>query len=263
MKKLHWLERPLKLWQERISAGCAVKKFTLIELLIVIAIIGILASLLLPSLRNARNKAYDAVCLSNQKQIGILIAAYTNSNDEMLPNHRIGNRSYIEFIEDEPTPDLYRCPRNPVWTYSDGSTVTAKTDTVNERLHLSSYGYNGWWLGLAEYKAGVNGQPMGRNYMFVSDSKSPSDLIVTSDTKPIKSGSNYMWGCSIWYIFRRHSTFDKVEGAYGAHGSKDKFSSILYLDGHVGKEIADDINLNSDFSTKWNPDIDRWPTQYD
>ena len=61
------------------------RSFTLLELLIVIAIIGILLSLLLPSLFKARKKAELAVCLSNQKQIGTAMLAYIVSNDAFYP----------------------------------------------------------------------------------------------------------------------------------------------------------------------------------
>ena len=53
--------------------------FTLIELLVVISIIGILTSILLPSLSNARYAARNALCKNNQKQI--LIAEYVYSDD--------------------------------------------------------------------------------------------------------------------------------------------------------------------------------------
>jgi prepilin-type N-terminal cleavage/methylation domain-containing protein len=61
------------------------KPFTLIELLIVIAIIGILVTLLLPSLGKARRKAMIAGCLSNHKQINIGNQLYLKNNNGRFP----------------------------------------------------------------------------------------------------------------------------------------------------------------------------------
>ena len=62
-----------------------IKPFTLIELLVVVAIIGILSSLLLPSLGKARDKGKAAVCKNNQKQLAIAFSMYMDDNDGMAP----------------------------------------------------------------------------------------------------------------------------------------------------------------------------------
>lgn len=62
------------------------RAFTLIELLVVIAIISILAAILFPVFAKAREKARQAQCESNMRQIGLAIMQYTQDNDSGYPN---------------------------------------------------------------------------------------------------------------------------------------------------------------------------------
>jgi prepilin-type N-terminal cleavage/methylation domain-containing protein/prepilin-type processing-associated H-X9-DG protein len=61
------------------------RAFTLIELLVVIAIIAILAALLLPALSAAKQKAAQAACLNNQKQLGTGMMMYVDDNSGGFP----------------------------------------------------------------------------------------------------------------------------------------------------------------------------------
>jgi prepilin-type N-terminal cleavage/methylation domain-containing protein len=72
------------------------KKFTLLELLVVVAIIGILASILLPSLSQARLKGYQAVCSSNLRQLGIATQLYVTTNNGWY----MGNWKDSEWVDD-------------------------------------------------------------------------------------------------------------------------------------------------------------------
>lgn len=69
----------------RVSRG-----FTLIELLVVVAIIAILAALLVPSLRKAREQALDTACRYNLRQVGTGMYAYVQDNDYMMPPTKVG-----------------------------------------------------------------------------------------------------------------------------------------------------------------------------
>src|SRR5262249_16930339 len=59
--------------------------FTLVELLVVLAIISVLASLLLPALAAARNRSHQAYCLNNIKQLNLATLVYSDDSGDKLP----------------------------------------------------------------------------------------------------------------------------------------------------------------------------------
>jgi prepilin-type processing-associated H-X9-DG protein len=67
------------------------RAFTLVEMLVVMGIIILLASLLFPLLTNARRAAANTKCLNNLRQIGMAISQYTQAHDDTLPSATASN----------------------------------------------------------------------------------------------------------------------------------------------------------------------------
>lgn len=103
--------------------------FTLIELLVVIAIIAILASLLLPALGQAKEKAHAANCMSNLKQWGVATYVFVDDNEDLLPADGSSNGTsthdgwYIDLPRTMGIPDYQQLPWRTNAAIEPGSSI--------------------------------------------------------------------------------------------------------------------------------------------
>ncbi len=93
--------------------------FSLVELLVVIAIIAILAAMLLPALKNAKDTARAITCSSNLRQIAIGTISYANDTGYMIPYRKMTTTNqedsfpFYMVSTYQVSYDLYECPDNP------------------------------------------------------------------------------------------------------------------------------------------------------
>jgi len=134
--------------------------FTLIELLVVIAIIAILAAMLLPALRNAKEVAKKAVCMSNFKQYGVAIVQYVDDWNGWMP---VGGSPG----DDGAVPTQWRMESSPYLGISDIKNV------FDARLGQGIFCCPSWKApeALASYRNCYGG--LGWNYAYFGYSDNP------------------------------------------------------------------------------------------
>jgi len=188
--------------------------FTLVEILIVVAVIGLLSALLLPAFSRARETARRTSCAGNLHQIGLALRQYATDYNNRYPVRYADsgldsrkNNWRVQLFPYARNAEVFRCPSNP--NNNQSATVTTPANGVDINV---SYACNYNSAGL-----GAFGNNDGSQHVRLNSISQPAELIAVVESLSSEADLDMDDPAMIGQLFAGHQ----------------QRSNYLFVDGHV------------------------------
>ncbi len=211
------------------------KGFTLLELLISIAIIAALAALLFPAMQSARNSSKNAVCVANLRNLGIAFASFNADHNGLFPDMRTGTSStfWMDDLLKYTSRKSFICPAtkntDSVNTAIQNGKLFSDATTWDGLKFFTSYGYNFRYLS-PTFSRGTGANPIPWTSITRTTVKRPSEMILLTDAGRINSAGQPSYG---YYLVE----FPSLQDSMPAPWHREQ-ANVLWVDGHVSPSLC-------------------------